>query len=198
LLLVTCTAGVIILLTIYFQTVLLLSPLQAGVGILPLAIIFFIGGAFLAARVQKRIGLRRTLLTSMVLLTAGAAVLTQLSNALNYFVVFPGMLVFSFGASLGFPAIFAEASAAAAQGEEGLASSVINTSFRVGFPAGLAVLFAVVSLTDPNPTGISSTSVASGLVTGIRYANLTATIFGLLALLIVLAIKDRVEIRSSM
>jgi MFS family permease len=194
---VTCTAGVIILLTIYFQLVLGWTPLQAGVGILPMAIIFFIGGAFLAARVQKRLGLRRTLLFSMTFLTSGAALLTQVSAAMDYFVVFPGMMIFSFGASLGFPAIFAEASVTAAKGEEGLASSVINTSFRVGFPAGLAVLFAIVGLTDPTPTGTFGTSVASGLVTGLRFANLTATIFGLFALLTALAIKGESKIPAA-
>ena len=56
-------------------------------------------------------------------------------------------------------------------GEEGLASGLIQTSQRLGFPLGLAVLLTVASAFDP----------LLGL-TGFRYAFIGATVLGAVAL----------------
>ncbi len=196
--LVTCTAGVILLLTVYFQTVLGWSAFYAGVGVLPLTAIFLIGSGGLAARVRKRVGIRRTLIGSMSLQVIGAAVLTQISNTINPLVVFPGMIVFSLGASLVYPAIFAEAGAVAVPGEEGLASGVINTSFRVGFPAGLAMILAVVGVAEPStPGGASASIVAASLTTGLRFGFVAVLVFEPLALLVSLGVRDNIPAKQS-
>jgi hypothetical protein len=181
--------GLSFIVTIYLQQVLGYSPLLAGLGSLPGALIFFIVGGWGASRIVGRIGVRRTLIMSTLLITAGYALLTQISPTGTYFSVLPGMVVWALGASIGFPALSIAAMAGTRPGEEGLASGLINTSFRVGFPLGLAVLLTVAGATDPAPAGAAN-AAAAGLVTGFQYALFAAVLLSLLGFVIALRIKD--------
>src|SRR5438093_7808058 len=79
----------------------------------------------------------------------------------DYLGILPGMILWSLGASIGFPAINVTAIAGTKHGEEGLASGLITTSTQLGFPLGLAVLFTIAGATAPAPD-------AAGVVTGFR------------------------------
>jgi MFS family permease len=177
--------GVSVIITVYLQTVLGYSPLYAGLGILPAAAIFLVVGGWGAAKVVDRFGVRRVLIASAILVSAGVALLTPISPQSNYFVVLPGLIVWALGASIGFPAVNIAAIAGTQHGEEGLASGVVNTSFRIGFPLGLAVLLTVAGAFDP-PTA----PAATGLVTGFQYALAAGALLGLLGLGIALRIRD--------
>jgi MFS family permease len=177
--------GVSVIITVYLQTVLGYSPLYAGLGILPAALIFLFVGGWGAAKVVDRFGVRRVLVASAIMVTVGVALLTRITAQSNYFVIVPGLMVWAFGASIGFPAVNIAAIAGTKRGEEGLSSGVVNTSFRIGFPLGLAVLLTVAGTFDP-PTG----PAASGLVTGFQYALATGALLGLLGLVIAFWIKD--------
>jgi MFS family permease len=177
--------GVSVIITVYLQTVLGYSPLYAGLGILPAAAIFLVVGGWGAAKVVDRFGVRRVLIASAILVSAGVALLTPISAQSNYFVVLPGLIVWALGASIGFPAVNIAAIAGTQHGEEGLASGVVNTSFRIGFPLGLAVLLTVAGAFDP-PTA----QAATGLVTGFQYALAAGALLGLLGLAIAFRIKD--------
>lgn len=184
---VTCTSGVGVLVTYYFQRVLGWSVFYAAIGTLPLTLCVLVGGGWAAAKIQGKLGLRRTLLTSTSLLTAGAVWLTQISDAGNYWtVILPGLVVFGMGAALVFPAIFAEAGALAKRGQEGLASGVVNTSFRIAFPVGLAVVLTAVGLTQDPQLAISSQSLAAGL----RYGFVVVVGFCLLSVLTAIRIRS--------
>src|SRR2546425_13350513 len=91
----------------------------------------------------------------MTLITLGSALLTQISVTSGYLGILPGMLIWSFGAIIGFPALNIAALAGTKRGEEGLASGIIGTSQRVGFPLGLAILLTIATATDP-PAGAAS------------------------------------------
>ncbi len=192
LILASTVVGLAFIITIYLQQVLGYSPLLAGIGSLPGAVIFFIVGGWGASRIVGRFGVRRTLLASTALITAGYALLTQISPTGTYFGILPGMIIWALGASMGFPALSIAAMAGTRPGEEGLASGLINTSFRVGFPLGLAVLLTVAGATDPAPVGAANVAAATaaGLVTGFRYALITAALLGLLGFIIALRLKD--------
>jgi EmrB/QacA subfamily drug resistance transporter len=177
--------GVSVIITVYLQTVLGYSALYAGLGILPAALIFLFVGGWGAAKVIDRFGVRRPLVVSAVMVSVGVALLTQITPQSNYFVIVPGLMVWAFGASIGFPAVNIAAIAGTKHGEEGLASGVVNTSFRIGFPLGLSVLLTIASAFDP-PTA----PTASGLVTGFQYALATGALLGLLGLAIAFWIKD--------
>jgi hypothetical protein len=97
--------------------------------------------------------------------------LTQLSVETPYFSgLLPDMLVVSLGAATNFTAFNIAALTGAREGEEGLASGLINTSTQVGGPIGLAVAVTIVGLVTAGLAG--SITPASATVTGFRYAFL--------------------------
>lgn len=191
LVLTSTVAGVSFIITIYLQNILHYSPLYAGLGTLPSALIFFFVGGWGASRVMGRLGARRTLLISTALSTAGIALLTVISVPGNYFLVVPGMVVWTLGASIGFPAVNLVAVAGTKPGEEGLASGVVSTSFRIGFPLGLAVLLTVAGAFDPPAAaGVGPYAALEGVVTGFRYALFAAVLLSILGLALASRIQD--------
>ena len=191
LVLTSTVGGVSFIITIYLQNILGYSPLYAGLGTLPGAIIFFLVGGWGASRIMNRLGARRTLLLSTALATAGIALLTPISAQGSYFVILPGMIVWTLGASIGFPAVNLAAVAGTKPGEEGLASGVISTSFRIGFPLGLAVLLTIAGAFDPPAAAsVGSYAALEGVVTGFRYALFAAVLLSLLGFALASRIKD--------
>src|SRR6266567_2617275 len=191
LVLTSTVGGVSFIITIYLQNILGYSPLYAGLGTLPSAVIFFLVGGWGASRIMNRIGARRTLLVSTGLATVGIALLTVISPQGSYFLVLPGMIVWTLGASIGFPAVNLAAVAGTRPGEEGLASGVVSTSFRIGFPLGLAVLLTIAGAFDPPAAaGVGSYAALEGVVTGFRYALFAAVLLSLLGLALASRIKD--------
>ena len=191
LVLTSTVGGVSFIITIYLQNILHYSPLYAGLGTLPSALIFFLVGGWGASRVMGRLGARRTLLISTALSTAGIALLTVISVPGSYFLVVPGMIVWTLGASIGFPAVNLAAVAGTKPGEEGLASGVVSTSFRIGFPLGLALLLTVAGAFDPPAAaGVGSYAALEGVVTGFRYALFAAVLLSILGLALASRIQD--------
>jgi EmrB/QacA subfamily drug resistance transporter len=190
-LLLTATAGgVVFILTTFLQQVSGYSALDAGLEFVPAAMIFFFVGGFGSSRLVNRFGLKPILVASMTLITLGSALLTQITVSSGYIGVLPGMLIWSLGAAIGFPALNIAALAGTKPGEEGLASGIIGTSQRIGFPLGLAILLTIATITDPPPIGTATVSASLvGVVTGFQYAFLSSTIISALGLLIALRVK---------
>ena len=166
--------------TLYFQNVLHYSALDAGLLVLPPALVFFFVGGWGASRIISRLGMKRTMMVSSALIAVGTLMLTPISATGSYLTVLPGFLVWAFGASIGMPTVNIIAVAGTKHGEEGLASGVINTSFRVGFPVGLAVLLTVASAFDP----------PSAVVAGFQVALLAGALLGAFGFLLTLLLKD--------
>ena len=191
LILTSSAGGLVFLLTIYLQRVSGYLPLAAGLEFVPAALIFFFVGGWGSSWLVNRVGLKQVLVISMTLITLGSALLTQISVTSGYFGILPGMLVWSLGASIGFPALNIAALAGTRRGEEGLASGIIGTSQRVGFPLGLAILLTIATVTDPPPAGAASQlGSLTGVVTGFQYAFLASTIISAIGLLIALRVKN--------
>ncbi len=175
--------GVSFILTFYLQQILHYTPLQAGLASTPGALIFFVIGGWGNSRLVNRFGVRRVLIASTLLITVGIASLLTISTHGDYFGVLPGMIIWALGASMGFPTLNIAAISGTKQGEEGLASGLINTSTRVGFPLGLAVLLTIATAADPAPD-------PAGIVTGFRWALFAAALISLLGVFIALRMKD--------
>ncbi len=191
-LLITSSAGgIVFILTVYLQQILGFSALSAGLGFLPPALIFFLVGGWGSSWLVNRIGIRRVLLLSMSLVTLGSGLLVRISVGSGYLGILPGLVIWSLGASIGFVALSIAAVSGTRPGEEGLASGLINTSERIGFPLGLAVLLTIASATDPAPVGAASlTASLAAMVGGFQYAFLAAAILNGIGLAIALYIKN--------
>lgn len=178
--------GPLFLLTSFLQDILGYSPLYAALGFLPPTLVFFMVGGWGASWLLDRFAMKPVLVVSMVLVVVGSGLLTQISIAGGYWGLLPGLLLWSLGASIGFPALTIAALAGTKHGEEGLASGLINTSERVGGPLGLAIILTVASAMTPKLTGVVGSSAA--IVVGIQYAFAAATILNGIGLVIALLI----------
>jgi len=191
LVLTSIVGGISFIRTIYMQNILGYSAESAGLAILPGALIFFLVGGWGASWVIGKIGVRKTLLVSTTLVTAGVLLLTTISAQGSYFGILPGILVWATGASMGFPAVNIAAVSGTKHGEEGLASGVVNTSFRVGFPLGLAVLLTIAGAFDPPAAaGATALAAAAEVVAGFQIALLAGALLGVLGFVLALRIKD--------
>ncbi len=188
LVLTSIVGGISFIFTLYLQNILHYSPAAAGLAILPAALIFFVVGGWGASWIMNKIGVRKILLASTILITVGVLLLTSISVNGDYYGILPGLLLWATGASLGFPAVNIAAVSGTEHGEEGLASGVVNTSFRIGFPLGLAILLTVAGTFDPQPANGSVDPV--GIVAGFRVALLAGALLGVLGFIIALRIKD--------
>ena len=183
------SGGLGFLVTIYMQQVLGYSPLVTGIAFLPSAAVFLVVGGWGAPWFVGRLGIKRVLFLSLALIIAGNVLLTQISANGSFLDIEPGSILWALGASLGFPALFIAALSGTPHGEEGLASGLITTSQRVGFPLGLAVLVTVASLSTPEV--ISGQNVGlTAIVLGFRYAFVASTILSVVGLLLVFIIKE--------
>ena len=187
LVLTSVVGGVGFIIPVYFQNILGYSALDSGLLTLPPALIFFIVGGFVASRLVNKFGAKKILLVSSGLIAIGTLLLTPMSPNGNPFILMPGLLIWALGASIGFPAINIAAVAGTKPGEEGLASGVVSTSSRMGFPIGLAILLTVAGAFDPPSAGTPS---AAGIVAGFQVAVITASLIAVLGFLIALRLKD--------
>jgi len=137
---VAAAFGFQVLIPQYMQRVLGYGAAEAGVGMLPAAVV--IGGlsAGLSARLIARFGLRSMLMAGLAPIVIGFALLTRLPAAGSYPLhLLPTMLLLG-GFGLAFPAMITLAMSGAADSDAGVASGLVNTTQQVGAALGVAVL----------------------------------------------------------
>ena len=113
--------------------------------------------------------------------------LAQISVAGGYLGVLPGLLLWALGASIGFPALAIAGLGGRKHGEEGLASGLLSTSQRIGFPLGLAILLTIAGTTNPQPLAGADTAA---VVAGFQHAFLAAAILNGVGLVIALFMRN--------
>jgi len=151
----TVLFAMFLLLTLYMQQVLLLSPLKTGFGYLAVAGTAIIW-ANVAAFLVNRGGVKPVLLVGMALLAVGLVFFAQVSVDGSYWSdLFPGFLVIGLGMPFVFVPVTIAAVAGVSHDQAGLASGLINTSQQIGGALGIAVLSAVA-------TTVTSDEIATG------------------------------------
>jgi EmrB/QacA subfamily drug resistance transporter len=141
----TILFAMFLLLTLYMQQVLGMSPLRTGLGYLAVA-----GTAILwanvAALLVNRVGVKPILMVGMALMGVGLVFFTQISADGSYWSdLFPGFLIIGLGMPFVFVPVTIAAVAGVSHDEAGLASGLINTSQQIGGALGIAVLAAVAN-----------------------------------------------------
>jgi MFS family permease len=182
------SGGLGFIITIYMQQVLGYSALSTGLAFLPSAVVFLVVGGWGSSWFVSHLGVKRVLLLSLSLIIVGNLLLTQIPVDGSFLAVEPGSILWALGASIGFPALFIAALTGLKPGEEGLASGLISTSQRIGFPMGLAILVTVASLVTSQP--MSAGASLADVVMGFRYAFVAATVLSIVGLALVFMIKD--------
>ena len=134
--------GTFFLNSLYLQDVQRASPLRVGWSSSRSPLIG--AGAHLASRLLPRAGSRALIVAGLVVMGAGALLLTGVSAGSGYLTGFlPGLLVVGMGTGLVFPATAVTAMSDIADDRAGLASGLMTTAHEVGAALGVAVFSAV-------------------------------------------------------
>ena len=153
----TALFSMFLMLTLYMQQVLGLSPLETGVGYLAVAGTAIIWANVAAASVT-RVGVKPALVFGMSLMTVGLLYFTQVSPNGSYWAdLFPGFLIIGLGMPFAYVPVTIAAVAGTKRDEAGLASGLINTSQQIGGAVGIAILstIAVSTTTDDLTAGVA-------------------------------------------
>jgi EmrB/QacA subfamily drug resistance transporter len=164
-------ASTFVLVALYFQQVLAMSPEHAGLAMVPTSLTGFAVSLIVLPRVLHAIGPVRSLVLGLVVLAGGHLWLAYLPLGPGYVVsVLPGLLLVATGVALSFtPTTMVVASALPAT-HTGLASGLAGVSMQVGGALGTAV-FIVVGLAAGrpvdgalDPSGFSAAFTAAAIV----------------------------------
>jgi EmrB/QacA subfamily drug resistance transporter len=155
--------------SLYLQQVLGLSPLHAGLTFLPMALtIMFVARS--AGRLVSRFGVRAVLGSGLLMMTAGMLLFTKIAaggSAIVYVVV-PGVLTAA-GIGMSIVPSTIAATQGARQGQQGLASGLVNTSRQIGGGLGIAVLITLATTLTSHLIG-QGHQVLPALTDGFRLA----------------------------
>ncbi|MEE2058449.1 MFS transporter [Rhodococcus artemisiae] len=131
--------------TQFFQGVYGWTPLQAGLGFLPMSLVQFVSSLFVS-RLTRRFGSAPVLVVGLTLVTAGMAWMTQLTGEAPFLAGAVGPLVLlGLGQGLAFGPLTAAGIAGARAEDAGAASGLVNTAHQLGSTLGVAILTAVAA-----------------------------------------------------
>jgi EmrB/QacA subfamily drug resistance transporter len=129
--------------TLYLQEILHLSPIETGLVYLPgTLVIFLVSGA--SASLVNKVGPAVLVVTGLVLVAAGMALMLLIDTGSDWPMFMPGLLVGCLGTGLFNPAVVAIALGSVPENVSGLAAGT-NDAFRQGGIAfGVALFGAIV------------------------------------------------------
>jgi MFS family permease len=131
--------------TLYLQTVLGWSALEMALSLLPAGLLVAFGSSQVG-RLATRVGTQRLIVVAFMAFVGAYALFLRMDASSGYVtLVLPTVLLLGLGFALGFPALNIQGTAGVADGEQGLASGLVNTSLQVGGALVLAIVSAVVS-----------------------------------------------------
>jgi EmrB/QacA subfamily drug resistance transporter len=148
--------------TIYIQSVLGYSPLEAGVRFLPLTLLSF-GVAPIAGRLSDRVPTRVLLGLGLGAVGVGLLLMRGVDAGSDWTALLPGFILSGIGIGIANPGIGQAAIAVVPPSRAGMASG-INTTFRqVGIATGVAALGAIFQSRIENKLGELLPQAKSGL-----------------------------------
>jgi MFS family permease len=165
------TIGVLALflpLNLYLQSVLGLSPLQAGLVMLPMPVTVLVLNTFIANRLAARVGARWTLLPGAAFLGLGSVIVKfSASPAPNYYALLAGLVVVAVGPGLLFAPLTTAAMRSIPPEMAGAASGVLSTSGQLGGVLGSAIVGAVFQSSSTTLDALQATLLIPILVAAI-------------------------------
>jgi DHA2 family multidrug resistance protein-like MFS transporter len=153
-------SGVLLLVNLYLQLVVGLSPLQAGLWLLPAALAM-IGATLIAPRIAHRVRVAWVMAAGLAVSACGYVVVSLVDRSMGLTVLILGLTVINVGVgpmvALGYDVVLASAPPEKA----GSASSVAETGGEFGVALGIAVFGSLgaaiygLQMADALPAGIS-------------------------------------------
>ncbi|MFD4757802.1 MFS transporter [Streptomyces sp. NPDC058439] len=163
--------------TVYAQSVLDYTPMQAGLALLPTSLAVVLGSTF-APRIMARVGAKNLVLIGLAITATGFGWQSTMGADGSYLtsICGPGILMMA-GAGFASTPLASLATSGAAPGDAGLVSGLVNTSRTMGGALGLAVLSTVAAARTGGGTGAEE--LTAGFALAFRTAG-TVLLGGLL------------------
>jgi EmrB/QacA subfamily drug resistance transporter len=162
-------------LAIYLQDGLGLSPIAAGLRLLPLTLLILLVAPF-AGRLTNRFPLRVPLIGGLVLLGAALLVMRGLTPASSWSALLPGMILGGIAIGAISPSLAAAMVSVLPVERSGLSSGINNTFRQLGIAMGIAGLGALF-----NARVDAAGGAIVGIVAGVNAVALVAAIVALAA-----------------
>ena len=159
--------GLFILVNLFMQNGLKMTPAAAGLGLMPYAAAVMLAGQ-VSPMFMARLPHRRTMLIGFILYATGLVLLGLFSHAGGYFVALaPWVVIGGFGSTLAYMPMMAEATAEVPEDQQGVASAILFTIQQIGMPLGATLALSV--LTAGGTSGFSEgfLAVAAVVVLGL-------------------------------
>ena len=161
-----------VLVALYFQQVLAMSPEQAGFAMVPTSLTGFAVSLRVLPRVLGAIGPLRSLVVGLVVLASGHLWLAYVPTGSGYAMsVLPGLLLVATGVALSFTPTTMVLASAVPGTHTGLASGLAGASMQVGGALGTAV-FIVIGISAGRP--VEGALDASGFTAAFTAAAIVA------------------------
>jgi EmrB/QacA subfamily drug resistance transporter len=163
-------------LTLYMQTVLGYSPIQAGAAYLPLTLGVGIA-AGISSQLLVRMGTRPVIIVGSLIAAGGVYWLSRIPVDGTYLSdLLPGLLITSLGLGAMFVAVTTAANAGVPADKAGLAAALLNSSQQVGAALGLAI-FTAIATSRTSDLLASHAPTAEALTSGFQRALLASSLF---------------------
>jgi EmrB/QacA subfamily drug resistance transporter len=162
---------------LYLQLVLEYSPLEVGLAYLPGTVIWGASSFLLSDRLVMRYGIRKPLLSGLVLMGIALVLLARTPVDGNWAIdILPATIAVGLGAGIAFNPLLLAAMSGVAPDQAGLASGVVNTAFMMGGAVGLAILASLADRRSDSLLASGDGSLAA-LNGGYHVAFLVGAVF---------------------
>jgi EmrB/QacA subfamily drug resistance transporter len=172
-------ASTFVLVALYFQQVLAMSPEQAGLAMVPTSLTGFVVSLVVLPRVLGKLGPARSLVVGLAVLASGHLWLAHAPGSGYLVAVLPGLLLVATGVALSFTPTTMVVAAAVPPSHTGLASGLAAASMQVGAAVGTAAFIVVGASSGRQVSGALS---ASGFSLAFTAAAIVALVTALLGL----------------
>lgn len=163
--------GIFLFVTYYLQQTLRFTPIQTGLGFLPMIVMLVVAAQLSTNIFVPRFGPKVMVPIGMTIAASGMVYLTHLGVTANYAAdLLPPLMILGFGMGSTMPAAIQTATLGVDRRYAGVASAMVNTSQQVGGSIGTALLntLAATAATDylaahlpPTPSVVAEAAVHS-------------------------------------
>lgn len=166
--------GVIFLLPLTWQSSRGLGATQAGIALIPMALVFVIVSPF-SGKLSEKLGVRFTTAGGVAIVGVGLLVIGLTAGRTSLVFAEIGLALTGVGMGLATGPLMGEAVGAVHAARAGTASALINVARMVGATVGVAALGAVYAAFRGGPEGLRIAMIVGGVaqISGAAYALLT-------------------------
>jgi EmrB/QacA subfamily drug resistance transporter len=168
------------LISLWLQQQLHMSPLHAGLAMLPMAATaFVVAGAF--GRLLHDVAPKWTIGAGLMVVGLGAWLLMLVGPESSWLALIPGFVVIGLGIGVNAPALVSVGMAAVAPEQAGTAAGAVNTARQLGLALGVAVLGTVFRGVATVEQPMTLSRFVAGLDAAFGVAAAVGVGFGLVA-----------------